>query len=370
MTTATGSTSSTWPRAACWVNYSATIIGQTEPAPVAEIDLTTYLRPSRYAEADKFFGFAATEFGPFTDPTVLLEKVSAWVGSRLDYVPGSSDPIDGAVDTLLAGRGVCRDYAHLVVALLRAVNVPARLVAVYAPGCQPMDFHAVAEAFVDGPVAGGRRDAAWRRARRWSGSARVATRPTRRSSTTTGIHHAQLDDGDGVRRRPTTVRLDSTSCVSDPVALRTRPSGSSSPPGATAACGPSQPGRSAGRLRPQPAAERRRREVPTATRTCGRCAGSMFCMMKTSNRISTRKPTISAVHNAPARVNLPASSGGMTGLVAAGGSSSGSRGSGSRSWSGGTNGSLLIDPSCPLRAPWKRKHGQEPAPPVRVAESR
>lgn len=133
-----------------WVNYSATIIGRTDPAPVEEIDLTTYLRPSRYAEADKFFGFAATEFGQFTDPAVLLEKVSAWVGSRLSYVPGSSDPIDGAVDTLLAGAGVCRDYAHLVVALLRAVNVPARLVAVYAPGCSPMDFHAVAEAFVDG----------------------------------------------------------------------------------------------------------------------------------------------------------------------------------------------------------------------------
>ena len=133
-----------------WVNYSATIIGQADPAPVEEIDLTTYLRPSRYAEADKFFGFAATEFGQVTDPATLLEKVSAWVGSRLSYVPGSSDPIDGAVDTLLAGAGVCRDYAHLVVALLRAVNVPARLVAVYAPGCSPMDFHAVAEAFVDG----------------------------------------------------------------------------------------------------------------------------------------------------------------------------------------------------------------------------
>ena len=132
------------------VDYSATIIGQADPAPVEEIDLTTYLRPSRYAEADKFFGFAATEFGQFADPAVLLEKVAAWVGSRLSYVPGSSDPIDGAVDTLLAGAGVCRDYAHLVVALLRAVNVPARLVAVYAPGCSPMDFHAVAEAFVDG----------------------------------------------------------------------------------------------------------------------------------------------------------------------------------------------------------------------------
>ncbi len=72
------------------------------------------------------------------------------MGARLSYVPGSSDPIDGAADTLLAGAGVCRDYAHLVIAVLRAVNVPARLVSVYAPGCQPMDFHAVAEAYVDG----------------------------------------------------------------------------------------------------------------------------------------------------------------------------------------------------------------------------
>jgi transglutaminase-like putative cysteine protease len=72
------------------------------------------------------------------------------VGTHLSHVLGSSDPIDGASDTLLAGSGVCRDYAHLVVALLRAVKVPARLVAVSAPGCEPMDFHAVAEALVDG----------------------------------------------------------------------------------------------------------------------------------------------------------------------------------------------------------------------------
>ena len=68
-----------------------------------------------------------------------------WVPAGL--CAGSSDPIDGAADTLLAGAE-CAGYAHLVVALLRAVNVPARLVSVYAPG--PMDFHAVAEAFVEG----------------------------------------------------------------------------------------------------------------------------------------------------------------------------------------------------------------------------
>lgn len=130
-------------------SYEATVTGLADPPPVRDIDLSTYLRPSRYAEADKFFGFAATEFGNVADAD-LLAKVSSWVGTRLDYVPGSSDPIDGAADTLLAGAGVCRDYAHLVIALLRAVNVPARLVSVYAPGCSPMDFHAVAEAYVDG----------------------------------------------------------------------------------------------------------------------------------------------------------------------------------------------------------------------------
>lgn len=132
------------------VSYAATVVGRATPAEVTDSDLSMYLRPSRYAEADKFYGFASAEFDHNADPATLLDNVSSWVGTRLEYVPGSSDPIDGAVETLLSGRGVCRDYVHLVVALLRAVNVPARLVAVYAPGCEPMDFHAVAEGFVDG----------------------------------------------------------------------------------------------------------------------------------------------------------------------------------------------------------------------------
>ena len=132
------------------VSYQATVLGRAEPAAVRDLDMSTYLRPSRYAEADKFFGFASTEFGQYADSVTILEMVSSWVGTRLHYVPGSSDPIDGAADTLLAGSGVCRDYAHLVIAVLRAINVPARMVAVYAPGCEPMDFHAVAEAFVEG----------------------------------------------------------------------------------------------------------------------------------------------------------------------------------------------------------------------------
>src|SRR6185312_16580325 len=53
------------------LSYAATVIGEAEPAPVSEIDLITYLRQSRYAEADKFFGFAATEFAQYKDPVTL-----------------------------------------------------------------------------------------------------------------------------------------------------------------------------------------------------------------------------------------------------------------------------------------------------------
>jgi transglutaminase-like putative cysteine protease len=129
------------------VIYHAQIRGTATGPPPSLTDQSVYRRPSRYVESDTFGGFASSEFGDLNGPE-LLTAVSAWVGSRLLYVPGSSGPADGAIDTLLRGAGVCRDYAHLVIAMLRALRVPARLTAVYAPGCDPMDFHAVVEAFV------------------------------------------------------------------------------------------------------------------------------------------------------------------------------------------------------------------------------
>jgi transglutaminase-like putative cysteine protease len=127
------------------VTYEATVTGRTEPARVTAADSIRYLRPSRYAESDQLVATAAREFAGITDHRELLTAVSSWVGTRLTYLPGASRPTDGAVETLLAREGVCRDYAQLVIALLRARDVPARMVAVYAPGLSPMDFHAVAE---------------------------------------------------------------------------------------------------------------------------------------------------------------------------------------------------------------------------------
>lgn len=131
------------------VSYRAVVEGAAPEAPVTESDRIRYLRPSRYAESDSLTPTAAAEFAELQG-SELLDAVTSWVGTRLAYVSGSSLPTDGAVRTLLNRQGVCRDFAHLTVALLRASGVPARLVSVYAPGLEPMDFHAVAEALVDG----------------------------------------------------------------------------------------------------------------------------------------------------------------------------------------------------------------------------
>ncbi|HTU76019.1 MAG TPA: transglutaminase family protein [Trebonia sp.] len=132
------------------VAYEATVTGQAPQQPVTAADRLVYLRPSRYAESDRLGAMARGEFAGLDSDAELLAAVSSWVGGRLGYLPGSGGPADGAVNTLLAGHGACRDHAHLVIALLRALGVPARMVAAYAPGLDPMDFHAVAEAAVDG----------------------------------------------------------------------------------------------------------------------------------------------------------------------------------------------------------------------------
>lgn len=132
------------------VSYAATVVGRDVPPQCSDDERLVYLRPSRYAESDRLAEVAAREFRGLTGAEEILGAVSSWVGREIGYEAGSSLPTHGAVDTLLGGLGVCRDFAHLVVALLRARDVPARVASVYAPGLMPMDFHAVAEAVVDG----------------------------------------------------------------------------------------------------------------------------------------------------------------------------------------------------------------------------
>jgi transglutaminase-like putative cysteine protease len=132
------------------VTYSASARDGGTPRKVTPAKWAEALRPSRYCPSDQLEGFAGAEFDRTLPRAELVPAVAAWVHRRLVYTSGASRPVDTAVDTLLAGQGVCRDYAHLTITLLRALEIPARLVAVYAPGLSPMDFHAVVEADVDG----------------------------------------------------------------------------------------------------------------------------------------------------------------------------------------------------------------------------
>lgn len=131
------------------VNYRATVVGIAAPEEATLMELIRYVRPSRYAESDRLLPTSYAEFGGLQGQE-LLRAVRDWVGSELRYISGSSRGTDGAVETLLHRRGVCRDFAHLAIALLRSKDIPTRLAAVYAPGLSPMDFHAVAEAHVNG----------------------------------------------------------------------------------------------------------------------------------------------------------------------------------------------------------------------------
>ncbi|MFJ5955133.1 transglutaminase family protein [Paenarthrobacter sp. NPDC092416] len=131
------------------VEYAATVHGFGVPDTSSAMELIRYVRPSRYAESDRLLPTSYAEFGSLKGAG-LLQGVRNWVNGELRYVSGSSRGTDGAVETLLHRRGVCRDFAHLAIALLRSKDVPARLAAVYAPGLSPMDFHAVAEAHIDG----------------------------------------------------------------------------------------------------------------------------------------------------------------------------------------------------------------------------
>jgi transglutaminase-like putative cysteine protease len=114
-----------------------------------ELERQIMLRPSRYCPSDHAVGLALAEFGQLAGPGERARAVARWINARIEYTEGTSGVNDSAEDTVLTGLGVCRDFAHLGIMLLRALNVPARFAAVYAPGLDPMDFHAVFEAWHD-----------------------------------------------------------------------------------------------------------------------------------------------------------------------------------------------------------------------------
>ncbi|KQM20680.1 transglutaminase [Sphingomonas sp. Leaf24] len=108
-----------------------------------------YLMPSRYCPSDQFQSFVDAEFGGLEGGAKVI-AIRDWVKTHFSYVPGASTAETTAADTFIRRQGVCRDYAHVVITLVRAAGIPARIASVYALGVEPQDFHAVAEVFIGG----------------------------------------------------------------------------------------------------------------------------------------------------------------------------------------------------------------------------
>ena len=89
-------------------------------------------------------------FGESTDPYSLAAGICDWIFAPVSYESGSSIKQSSAVDTLEQRAGVCRDFAHLGIALCRSMSLPARYVTCYSHLLNPPDFHAVLEVLIDG----------------------------------------------------------------------------------------------------------------------------------------------------------------------------------------------------------------------------
>ena len=125
-------------------------VGDLPPA------LLRYTLPSRYCDSDKLTDFAWDKFGHVEHGWPRVQAISRWIHQNIEYRYLSGRTDLSAWDVLQRGYGVCRDFAHLAVALNRTFNLPTRYVTGHLPDIgfpapeEHMDFHAYAEVYLAG----------------------------------------------------------------------------------------------------------------------------------------------------------------------------------------------------------------------------
>ena len=113
-----------------------------------------YTLPSRYCDSDKLLAFAAQNFGYIQNSLDRVYAICNWVHANIEYRFGSGRPDISASEIVERRYGVCRDFAHVAIALCRALNMPARYVSGHLPDIgfidpgTPMDFHAYLEVYL------------------------------------------------------------------------------------------------------------------------------------------------------------------------------------------------------------------------------
>jgi transglutaminase-like putative cysteine protease len=132
------------------------VAAQEMPVPALSDDVLVFTLPSRFCQSDLLLDDAWALFGALPPGYQRVQAICDWVHANVEYNYGGSGPSVSAIDTFASRLGVCRDFAHLPVALCRALNIPARYVFGYLPdyGIEPpdvpMDFHAWFEAYLGG----------------------------------------------------------------------------------------------------------------------------------------------------------------------------------------------------------------------------
>jgi len=126
--------------------------------PIADLpdEALRFLVPSRYCDSDKLADFAWSRFGDLSGGTRGMHAISDFVHGKIRFSYLDARSTRAASDSMHEGIGVCRDFAHLAIALCRCMNIPARYCTGYLGDIgvpvdvNPMDFSAWAEVFLDG----------------------------------------------------------------------------------------------------------------------------------------------------------------------------------------------------------------------------
>jgi transglutaminase-like putative cysteine protease len=123
-------------------------------------DTLIYLLGSRYCETDKLSEIAWSLFGSTEPGWSRVQAICDFTNKRISFGYEYSRPDRTAYDAFKEGAGVCRDFAHLAIALCRCMNIPVRYCTGYLgdfgapPAIYPMDFSAWFEVYLKGPDGG------------------------------------------------------------------------------------------------------------------------------------------------------------------------------------------------------------------------
>jgi transglutaminase-like putative cysteine protease len=117
-------------------------------------DALVFLLGSRYCETDRLSEAAWALFGSAPPGWQRVQAICDFVHGHISFGYEHARPTKSAWDTYMERAGVCRDFAHLAVALCRCMNIPARYCTGYLGdigvplGDTPMDFSAWFEVYL------------------------------------------------------------------------------------------------------------------------------------------------------------------------------------------------------------------------------